>query len=144
MQSFLEHFGINSFEIDFAILRNFSGVFTTILNIYDEVLSRFIFGKVLNTALLLGFLIFFHFLCLDTWVNVWTFCFSSESLQLISSCDVNQKCYIIFHWFPNHLLYTNMEITKFSYIYTTDLRKSSLWKTSRWNALYTIHFINYN
>ena len=52
--------------------------------------------------------------------------FSSESLQLISSCDVNQKYYTIFHWFPNHLLYTDHGNTKFSYIYTTEMRKSSL------------------
>ena len=74
-------------------------------------------------------------------MNIWAFCFSSESLQLISSCDVNQKYYTIFHWFPNHLLYIDHGNTKFSCIYTIEMRKSSLWKTSRWNArlIFTIN-----
>ena len=69
------------------------------------------------------------------------FCFSSGSLQLICSCDVTQKYYSIFHWFPNHLLYTDHGNTKFSYIYTIEMRKSSLRKAWRWNArlMYTIN-----
>ena len=87
------------------------------------------------------FLIFSHFLCLDTWVNIWTFCFASESLQLICLCDVNQRYYMIYYWFPHHLLYIDHGNTKFSYIYTTEMRQSSLWKTSKWNArlIYTIN-----
>ena len=46
----------------------------------------------------------------------------------------NEKYYKIFHWFQNHLLYINYRNTKFSYIYTTEMRKSWIWKTSRWNA----------
>ena len=47
----------------------------------------------------------------------------------------------MFHWFPNHLLYIDNGNTKFSYIYTIEMRKSSLRKTSRWNArlIYTIN-----
>ena len=86
------------------------------------------------------FKIFFPFLCLDTWVNIRAFCFSSEGLQLISSYDVNKKYYTKFHWFPNNLLYIDHGNTKFSYIYTTEMRKSSPWKTSRWNAPYTINY----
>ena len=69
------------------------------------------------------------------------FCFSSGSLQLICSCDVNQKYYTIFHWFPNHLLYIDHGNTKFSYIYTIEMRKSLLRKTSRWKKrlIYTIN-----
>ena len=69
------------------------------------------------------------------------YCFSSGSLELIWSCDVNQKYYMIFHWFANHLFYIDRGNTKFSYICTIEMRKSSLWKTSRWNArlIYTIN-----
>ena len=59
--------------------------------------------------------------------------FSSESLQLFCSSDVDQK-YKISHWFPNHLFYIDNRKTKFSYIYMTEMRKSPLSKTSRWNA----------
>ena len=41
---------------------------------------------------------------------------------------------MIFHWFPNHLLYINHGNTKFSFIYTIEMRKSPLRKTSRWIA----------
>ena len=87
------------------------------------------------------FLIFFRFLCLDTLMNIRLFCFSSESVQLLCSHDVNQKYYKMFHCFPNHLLYTNHGNTKFSYDYTIEMRKSSLWKILRWNArlIYTIN-----
>ena len=90
----------------------------------------------------------FHFpdfLCLYTWINMWKFCFSSESMQLHCSCDVNQKCNL-FYWFPNHLLYIDHGNTKFSYIDSTKMRKSSLWKTWRWNArlMYTINKNNKN
>ena len=56
----------------------------------------------------------------------------------------NQKYYTILHWFPNHLLYIDHGNTKVSYIYTIEMRKSSLWKTSRWNArlIYTINKSN--
>ena len=66
--------------------------------------------------------------------------FSSESVQLLCSCDVNQKCKI-FHWFPNHVFYIGHGNTRFSYVYTIEMRKSPLWKTSRWNArlIYTIN-----
>ena len=66
--------------------------------------------------------------------------FSSESVQLLSSCEVNQK-YKIFHWFPNYLFYINHGNTKFWYVYTKEMRKNPLWKTSRWNArlVYTIN-----
>ena len=69
------------------------------------------------------------------------FCFSSGSLEVNCSCDVNQKYYTIFHWFPNHLFSIDDVNTKFSYIYAIEMRKSSLWKTSRWNArlIYTIN-----
>ena len=48
-------------------------------------------GKVLNTVLQPRFLIFFQFLYLDTWMNMQTFCFSSGSVQLLCSPDVNRK-----------------------------------------------------
>ena len=35
MHSFLQHFAIYLFQIDFRIFHNFSGVFRTISNIYD-------------------------------------------------------------------------------------------------------------
>ena len=77
------------------------------------------------------FNIFFFrgFLHLHTWINIWTFCFSSESVQLLCSRDVN------------HLLYIDHGNIKFSYIYTIEMRKSSLRKTSRWNAklIYTVN-----
>ena len=79
VHSFLQHFGIHTFQIDFRILQNLRGVFTTISNIYDEAflqkyltaLSRYIFagtlhhkylfGSVLNTALQPCFLYFSTF-----------------------------------------------------------------------------------
>ena len=93
-----------------------------------------------------SFLIFLHFLCLDTWMNIQTFCFSSESVQLIWSCDAHQRYFKTFHWFPNHLLHIDHGNIKLSYIYTIEMRKSSLWKTSRWNArlIYTINKNNNN
>ena len=69
---------------------------------------------------------------LRVYINV--FFLFSESLQLSCSCDANQKYYITFHWFQNHLLYINHENTKFSYICAIEMRKSLLWKTSRWSA----------
>ena len=65
------------------------------------------------------------------------FVFLSKRLQLSCSCDVNQKYYITFHWFQNHLLYINHENTKFSYIYAIGMQKSLLWKTSRWSGRLT-------
>ena len=66
--------------------------------------------------------------------------FFSESVQLLCSCDINQKCKI-FHWFPKHLFYIDHGNTKFSYIYMIQMQKSLLWKTSRWNArlIYTFN-----
>ena len=80
------------------------------------------------------FLIFFRFLCLDTSMNIQLFCFSSESVQLFFLRDLNQKQFKILLWFPNHLLHIGHSNIKFSYIYTIVMPKSSLWKTSRWNA----------
>ena len=86
-----------------------------------------------------------HFLRLYTWINIWTFCFSSESVELHCSLDVNEKCNV-FYWFLNHLLYLDHGNTKFWYIYTIKMRKSSLWKTRRRNArlIYTINKNNKN
>ena len=53
------------------------------------------------------------------------------------------KILYYFHWFPNHLLYIDHGNTKFSYIYITEMRKSSLRKTSRWNTR-LIYVINKN
>ena len=36
MKSFLQHFNIHKFQIDFRILHNFGGLFKTTSNIYDE------------------------------------------------------------------------------------------------------------
>ena len=49
----------------------------------------------------------------------------------------------MFYWFSNHLPYIDHENTKFSYINTMEMRKSSLWKTSRWHAR-MIHTISKN
>ena len=78
-------------------------------------------------------------------MNIWTFCFSSKNVQLICSRDVNQK-YKIFYWFPVHLFYMGHGNSKFSYIYTIEIRKYLLWKFSRWNArlIYTINKNNKN
>ena len=51
--------------------------------------------------------------------------FSSESVQLLCSCEVTQKCKI-FHWFPNHVFYIDHGNTRCSYIYTIEMRKSPL------------------
>ena len=59
------------------------------------------------------FFIFLHFLRFDTWMNIWKYCFSFESVQLLCSRDVNQSCYKMFFWFPNHLLYTDHKILNF-------------------------------
>ena len=75
---------------------------------------------------------------LSEYINI-----SSGSLKLVCSCDVNQKYYLIFHWFPNHLWYIDHGNTKFSYIYAIEIRKSSLGKTSRSNSR-LIHTINKN
>ena len=75
---------------------------------------------------------------LSEYINI-----SSGSLKLVCSCDVNQKYYLTFHWFPNHLWYIDHGNTKFSYIYAIEIRKSSLGKTSRSNSR-LIHTINKN
>ena len=48
---------------------------------------------------------------------------------------------MIFHWFPNYLLYIEHGSTQFSYICTIEKRQSSLSKTLRCNArlIYTIN-----
>ena len=129
-------------------MRNLRDVFRTILNIYDGALSCLylgrnapseILGKVLNMALQPRFLI--CFLCLDTWMNIQTFCLSSEIVHLLCSRDVNQKNLKIFHWFPNHLPHTDHGNINFLYIYTIKMQKSSLWNISRWNAR-LIYYIN--
>ena len=72
--------------------------------------------------------------------------FFSERVQLLCSRDVNQRYLKIFHWLSNHLLHIDHGNIKFSYIYRIEMRKSSLWKTSRWNArlIYTINKNNKN
>ena len=63
-------------------------------------------------------------------MNIQTFCFSSESMQLLCSRNVNQKYLMIFHWFPKHLLCTDYENIKllyiYIYIYDRDAEKLSL------------------
>ena len=95
--------------------------------------------KYFSAASLFNIFHFPDFLRLYTWINVWKFCFSSESVQLHCSRDVDQICNISY-WFPNHLLYIDHRNTKFLYIYTIKMRKSSFWKKWRWNArlIYTI------
>ena len=43
MHSFLQHFGIYSFQIDFRILQKLRGVFRAISNIYDPEMLRYRF-----------------------------------------------------------------------------------------------------
>ena len=45
MNSFLQHFGIHSFQIDFRIFHNLRAAFRTIWNISDETFSRCIFAE---------------------------------------------------------------------------------------------------
>ena len=45
MNSFLQHFGIHSFHINFRILRNLGGAFRAISNIYDEAFSHCIISE---------------------------------------------------------------------------------------------------
>ena len=45
MNSFLKHFGIHSFHIDFRILRNLRGAFRAISNSYDEAFSHCIISE---------------------------------------------------------------------------------------------------
>ena len=108
---------------------------------YERSLMNIWKGSKYGSAAL--FLIFLHFLCLDTWMNIQTFCFSSESVQLLCSRDAYQRYFKIFHWFSNHLLHIDHGNIKFSYIYTIEMQKSSLWKTTRWNAK-LIYYINKN
>ena len=69
--------------------------------------------------------------------------FLLKNAQLLCSRDVNWKYHVIGYWFPDHLLYIDYGNIKFSYIYTIVRWKSSLWKTSRWNARLT-HTIDKN
>ena len=45
MNSFLQHFGIHSFHINFRILRDLRGAFRAISNIYDEAFSHCIISE---------------------------------------------------------------------------------------------------
>ena len=138
---FSRYFCIFSFQIDFRILHSLScttsGVYLepyqtstiqkpTIIDIWQG-------SKYVSAVSFLNISYFPEFLCVDTWINIWTFCFSSENVPLFCSCDINQKCNI-FYWFPNHLLYIDHGNTKFSYIYMIEMWKSLLWKISRGNA----------
>ena len=67
-------------------------------------------------------------------MNIRLFCFSSECVQIFCSSDVNEKYSKLFLWFLNYLLHIDHGNIKFSYIYTIEMRKNSLWKTSRWNG----------
>ena len=62
----------------------------------------------------------YYFSTFSILILEWTykhFCFSSGILQLICSCAVNQKYYMIFHWFPNHLFYTDDELPNYYHIF---------------------------
>ena len=60
---------------------------------------------------------------LSEYINIlFFFCKSAANLFMWRK----QKYYTIFHWFPNHFLYIDHGNTKFSYIYTIEMRKSSL------------------
>ena len=106
MHSFLQHFGIYSFKIDFRILHNFRGVFRVISSIYDLQGSKY-------GALQPCFLIFFRFLCLDTRINIYTFCFSSENLQLLCPCDVIKNIIRFFINFQTICFILTIEIPNF-------------------------------
>ena len=138
---FSRYFCIFSLQIDFRILQSLrcttSGVY---LEPYQtstmqkrSIIDIWQGSKYVSAASFFNISYFPEFLRLDTWINIWTFCFSSENVQLLCSCDINQKCNI-FYWFPNHLLYIDHGNTKFSYICTIEMRKSLLWKISRGNA----------
>ena len=73
---------------------------------------------------------------LNEYTNIFFFFWKCAATLLMwhKSKIMWQKYFTIFHWFPNYLLYIDHGNTKFSYIYTIGKPKSSLWKTSRWNA----------
>ena len=73
---------------------------------------------------------------------IWTFCLSSESVQLLCSCDVNQK-HKILSCFPNHFRYIDHGNTKFSYIYTAEMRKKLTLKNFKMESR-LIYAINKN
>ena len=106
MQSFLQHFGTHSFQINFRVLLNLKGAFRTISNIYDKVLlqeystafSRCIFTEMLHHRYLIGFcirlcsLVSLYFSTFFGWIlewTIWTFCYYWESVQPLSIHDVN-------------------------------------------------------
>ena len=106
MHSFLQYFGTHSFQINFRVLHNLKDVFRTISNIYVEAFSqkyltafnRCIFAEMFHHRYLIGFcirlcsLVFIFSSTLFVWIlewKIWTFCYYSESVQLLSSCDVN-------------------------------------------------------
>ena len=64
MHSFLQHFGIPLFQIDFRVFHNLRGVFRTILNIYDSERSITDIWQGFKTSLQPRFLTFSNFLTL--------------------------------------------------------------------------------
>ena len=134
MHSFLKHFGTHSLQINFRVLHNLKGVFRTISNIYDEAFSQkyltafshCIFEEMLHHRYLIGFcirlcsLVFLYFSTFFVWIlewTIWTFCYYSESVQLLFSHDVNLKYHKIFYWFPN-ICYIDHWNINFLYSYT--------------------------
>ena len=69
-----------------------------------------------------------------------TFCFPSESVQLLCSRDVNQKYFNVFHWFPNHFLHFDHGIINFLYIYTIEMQKSSFLKNFKMDCKADIYY----
>ena len=65
---------------------------------------------------------FFITFPLSLYMNIF---FSSKSLQLLCSCDANQK-YTIFHWFPNFPLYWLWKYQIFIYLYDREAKKLTL------------------
>ena len=133
MHSFLQHFGTHSFQTNFRVLHNLSGVFRTISNIYDEAFwQKYLtaFAEMLRQRYLIGFclrlcigcfFIFFHFLRLDTWMNDMNILLLFRKCAAICSHDVNQKYYKTFYWFPNHVLYIDHGNTNLLYSYTVEM-----------------------
>ena len=104
MHSFLQHFGTHPFQINFRVLHNLKEVFRTISNIYDEAFSqkylaafsRCIFTEMFHQRYLIGFcmrlcgLVFLYFSTFFVWIlewTIWTFCYYSDSVQLLCSHD---------------------------------------------------------
>ena len=98
---FSQTFGTHSFQINFRVLHNLNGVFRTISDIYDEAFSQkyltafshCIFEEMLHHRYLIVFcirlcsLVFLYFSTFFVWIlewTIWTFCYYSESVQLLS------------------------------------------------------------